>query len=112
MSRDTGRGREIVTFVLNPLLLLPFRHPHYICQPYRRPAASAISKNQLNTAEREDKEHLQRKRLREIAEEELKKEGKTVSKNKLKKLMRLVFGFGSGGDNDVDFVAVLLLVID
>ena len=55
---------------------------------------------------------MQRKRLREIAEEELKKEGKTVSKNKLKKLMRLVFGFGSGGDNDVDFVAVLLLVID
>jgi len=67
---------------------VPLRHPHYICQPYRRPAASAISKNQLNTAEREDKEHLQRKRLREIAEEELKKEGKTVSKNKLKKLMR------------------------
>jgi len=73
---------------LNRTPPVPLRYPHYICQPYRRPAASAIQRDELKTEEREDVVHLQRKRLREAAEEELLKDGKVVSKNKLKKLMR------------------------
>ena len=71
-----------------PGRLSHFRYPHFICQPYRRPAAAAIARNELHKVERVDETHLQRKRLRETAEEQLQKDGKSVSKNKLKKLMR------------------------
>jgi len=67
---------------------VPLRYPHFICQPYRRPAAAAINRKELHKVERDDETHLQRKRLRETAEEQLQKDGRKVSKNKLKKLMR------------------------